>query len=409
MHGDWQLWARDDQLPQGEDWTTWLVLGGRGAGKTRAGAEWVRAQALGLYPFASEPAMRIALIGETLGDVRSVMIEGVSGLLAVHGADERPRFEPSKRQLTWPATGAVAQMFSAEDPESLRGPQFHAAWLDELAKYPHPQRVWDMLQFGLRLGEMPQQVVTTTPRPISLLKELLVAPKTVVSRAPTAANTANLAPAFLEGIVARYRGTRLGRQELDAEILEDRPDALWPRALIEQSRAQRPPPLERIVVAVDPPVTSHKRSDACGLVVAGRAGDRAYVLADATLEQARPAAWARAAVVAYHRYGADRLVAEVNQGGDMVESVIRQIDATIPIRKVRAARGKWLRAEPVAALYEQGRVAHVGAFPKLEDQMADFGPDGLSGGASPDRVDALVWALTELMLQSRANPRVRSL
>lgn len=368
----------------------------------------MRAMALGEKPLASEPASRIALIGETLGDVRSVMIEGVSGLLAVHKPDERPVFEPSKRQLVW-RNGTIAQMFSAEDPESLRGPQFAAAWLDELAKYPNAQAVWDMLQFGLRIGQAPRQVITTTPRPLPLLKDILAAPGTVMTRAATAANAANLAPTFLERIVGRYGGTRLGRQELDAEILEDRIDALWPRELIEQCRVRQVPPLERIVVAVDPPVTSGKTSDACGIVVAGRAEGRAYVLADLTVAQARPASWARAAARAYHRYGADRLVAEVNQGGDLVESVIRQVDATIAIRKVRASRGKWLRAEPVSALYEQGRVAHAGAFAELEDQMADFGPDGLSGNASPDRVDALVWALTDLMLTSGANPRVRTL
>lgn len=405
----WQAWARIDQLPPGGDWTTWAFLGGRGAGKTRAGAEWVRAMALGESPVAEEPASRIALVGETLGDVRSVMIEGVSGLLAVHDGDERPVFEPSKRQIVWRKTGAIAQMFSAEDPESLRGPQFSAAWLDELAKYPNPGQVWDMLQFGLRLGRAPRQVVTTTPRPVPLLKHILAAPDTVVTKAGTAANAGNLAPSFLERIVARYGGTRLGRQELEAEILEDRPDTLWPRALIEQRRVRQTPPLERIVVAVDPPVTGGARSDACGIVAAGLGTDgRAYVLADLTVEQARPATWARAAVQAYHRFGADRLVAEVNQGGDMVESVIRQSDETIAVRKVRATRGKWLRAEPVSALYEQGRVAHAGAFPELEDQMAAFGPDGLAEGVSPDRLDALVWALTDLMLRDGANPRVRS-
>lgn len=403
---DWGLWARDDQMPPQCGWTTWLALGGRGAGKTRAGAEWVRAQAL---ERGAGEHMRIALVGETLTDVRSIMIEGVSGLLAVHADHERPCYEPSKRKVTW-RNGAVAQIYSADDPDSLRGPQFSHAWLDELAKYPHPERLWDMLQFALRLGRRPRQVVTTTPRPIPLLKQLLEDSNAVVSRAATAVNAANLAPTFLESIVGRYRGTRLGRQELDAEILEDRPDSLWPRVIVERARVGQPPALNRIVVAVDPPVTSGKHSDACGIVVAGRGEDsRAYVLADVTIERAGPLAWARAAVQTYHRFGADRIVAEVNQGGDLVDSVIRQVEPEIPVRKVRATRGKWLRAEPVAALYEQGRVAHVGAFPELEDQMADFGRDGLSGGASPDRVDALVWALTELMLQGGVSPRVRTL
>ncbi|GBE44284.1 terminase-like family protein [bacterium BMS3Bbin10] len=349
------------------------------------------------------------MIGETLSDVRSIMVEGISGLLAVHADHERPKFEPSKRQITW-ESGAIAQVFSADDPESLRGPQFSHAWCDELAKWRYAQECWDMLQFGLRLGERPRQVVTTTPRPTRLIKQLMDDPSSTVTRAATHRNAANLAPAFLETIVSRYRGTRLGRQELDAEILEDRPDALWPRALLEKCRVSTPPPLERIVVAVDPPVTSGKRSDACGIIVAGLGADeRAYVLRDASLEQAAPLAWARAVVDAYHKVAADRVVAEVNQGGEMVAAMIAQVDGGVPVRMVRATRGKWLRAEPVAALYEQGRVSHVGAFPALEDQMADFGRDGLSGGVSPDRADALVWALSELMLRNNMNPRVRKL
>lgn len=400
---DWQLWARDDQLPPQGPWLTWLLLGGRGAGKTRAGAEWVRLVAL------DNSDARIALIGETLGDARSVMVEGVSGLLAVHGDHERPNYEPSKKLVTW-KNGAVAQLFSAEDPESLRGPQFSHGWLDETAKWRYPDQTFDMLQFGLRLGKRPQQVVTTTPRPVPLLKRLLEEKTTAVSKAATAMNAVNLAPSFLETVIGRYKGTRLGRQELDAEMLEDRVDALWPRALIEQCRVNAAPELERIVVAVDPPVTSNKHSDACGIIVAGRAADgKAYVIRDATLERAAPSEWARAVASAYHRADADRVVAEVNQGGELVAAMIAQVDASMPVRMVRATRGKWLRAEPVAALYEQGRVAHVGAFPELEDQMADFGRDGLSGNASPDRVDALVWAITELMLTQNVSPRVRTL
>jgi phage terminase large subunit-like protein len=406
---DFQLWARDDQLPPasaagGEAWTTCLMLGGRGAGKTRAGAEWVRAMVGGSD--LSAPAMRVALVGETLADARAVMVEGVSGLLAVHPPDARPLFEPSKRQITWP-NGAIAQLFSADDPESLRGPQFSAAWCDELCKWRRPEETWDMLQFGLRLGTSPRQVVTTTPRPTKLLKTLLIDPLTAVSRVSTVANEANLAPGFLGAIVGRYRGTRLGRQELDAELLEDRPDALWPRDLIERARVRVAPEMRRAVVAADPPASSGPHADTCGIVVAGMGVDgRAYVLADRTRERASPLEWARAVVLAYRRFAADRIVAEVNQGGDLVETVIRQIDASVPVRSVRAKRGKWLRAEPVAALYEQGRVAHVGTFPELEDEMSDFGPEGLSGGASPDRVDALVWALTDLMLRGQAEPRI---
>jgi phage terminase large subunit-like protein len=405
---DFELWARDDQLPPdasqgGGDWTTWLMLGGRGAGKTRAGAEWVRA-------FARDEggaAARIALIGETLADARSVMVEGVSGLLAVHPPEARPLYEPSKRQVTF-ASGAVAQIFSADDPDSLRGPQFSAAWCDELCKWRKPGEAWDMLQFALRLGMRPRQVVTTTPRPTKLLKALLADPLTAVTRVSTHANEANLAPSFLEAIVGRYRGTRLGRQELDAEILEDRADALWPRALIERARVRVAPELRRIVVAVDPPAASGPQADACGIVVAGVSEEgRGYVLADCTRGQASPLAWARAVVRAYRRFAADRVVAEVNQGGELVEAVLRQIDPSVPVRAVRAMRGKFLRAEPVAALYEQGRVSHVGTLPELEDEMADFGPDGLSGGGSPDRVDALVWALTDLMLRAPSAPRIR--
>jgi phage terminase large subunit-like protein len=403
-----ELWAREDQLPPeraqgGRDWTIWLMLGGRGAGKTRAGAEWVRS----IAEERAETPPRIALIGETLVQTRSVMVQGVSGLLSVHPPEARPNFEPSKRQITWPS-GAVAQLFSAEDPESLRGPQFTHAWCDELGKWAKPEEAWAMLQFGLRLGEAPRQVVTTTPRPIPLIKALLADPLAAVSRVATSANAANLAPTFLEAIVARYRGTRLGRQELDAELLEDRPDALFPRAVIEACRVRTAPELRRIVVAVDPPASSGPHADACGIIVAGLGGDgRAYVLADRTVEQARPLDWARAVVRAYRRFEADRIVVETNQGGDLVEAVLRQVDARVPVRPVRAMRGKWLRAEPVAALYEQGRVAHVGCFPALEDEMCDFGPDGLSGGRSPDRVDALVWALTDLLLRTPAEPRVR--
>ena len=413
LHYDFEIWARDDQLPpasseDGASWTTWLMLGGRGAGKTRAGAEWVRAHARAL------PEARIALIGETLADARTVMVEGVSGLLAVHPPGARPLFEPSKRQVTWPC-GAVAHLFSAEDPESLRGPQFTAAWADELGKWRRPQETWDMLQFGLRLGDAPRQVVTTTPRPIPLIKALLSDARTVVTRVATSANAANLAPSFLEAIVGRYRGTRLGRQELDAELLEDREDSLWPRALIERHRVAVAPELSRVVVAVDPPASSGARADACGIVVAGRAAawpgqdTRAFVLADETVEGARPLDWARAVIAAYRRFEADRIVVEVNQGGELVETVLRQVDASVPVRAVRASRGKVLRAEPVAALYERGVVSHVGMLPALEDEMCDFGLDGLSGGSSPDRVDALVWALTELCLRSAGEPRVRAL
>ncbi len=409
----WDIFAHEHQVPphlapNGQPWLTWLLIGGRGAGKTRAGAEWVRAQALGLVPLAREPIGNIALVGETEHDVREVMVEGVSGLLAVHRRDERPVWTPSRRRLEW-RNGAVAYAFSAEDPESLRGPQFGCAWSDEMAKWRHAQATFDMLQFGLRLGHQPRQLITTTPRPTALIKRLMLEPTSVVTRAGTQANAYHLAPTFLKGVLARYKDTRLGRQELDGEIIEDRPDALWSRTLIENCRVGEAPPLERIVVAVDPPATSGKRADACGLVAAGITCDGAiYVIADETVSQATPAMWAAKAIALWRRLEADALVAEVNQGGEMVRSVINEVDAGVPVVPVRAHRGKYLRAEPVATLYEQGRVKHAGTFPVLEDEMCDFGPSGLLSGRSPDRLDALVWAIASLTFTARAQPRVRS-
>ncbi len=405
---DFDAFAHPYQLPppraaNGEDWKTWLLIGGRGAGKTRAGAQWVRSLAL------ARPGSRIALVGETFADVRDVMIEGESGLLAIHAGIERPLWQPSRRRLEW-KNGAIAQVFSAEDPESLRGPQFSAAWADELAKWRHAEATFDMLQFGLRLGERPRQVITTTPRPLPLLRRLLADPANAVTRASTRDNAFNLAPGFLDTVLARYAGTRLGRQEIDGEIVDDRPDALWSRALIESGRVAQAPPLARIVVAVDPPVSARDGADACGLVAAGRAPDGTlYILADETAGGLSPAGWAARAIALWRRLQADALVVEVNQGGDMVRAVIAQADPCVPVTAVRANRGKWLRAEPVAALYEQGRVKHAGVFAALEDEMCDFGLDGLSGGRSPDRLDALVWAVTALTFEARGEPRVRGL
>ena len=387
------------------------VVGGRGAGKTRAGAEWVRGIVAGRPDFAAAPVKRIALVGETLADTREVMIEGPSGILRVHPPGERPVWEPSRRRLVW-NNGAVAYAFSADDPEQLRGPQFEAAWCDELGKWRRAEAAFDMLQFGLRLGAQPRQVITTTPRPTALLKKLLADPLTVVSRARTAANARNLAPTFLTRIAARYDGTRLGRQELDGEILEDLPGALFPRARIEAARIarERVPPLRRIVVAVDPPASSRAGSDACGIVAAGLgAEERLYVLADESAACLSPLEWASRAIALYRRLEADRIVVEVNQGGEMARAVIAEVDASVPVVEVRATRGKVLRAEPVAALYEQGRVSHAGVFTALEEEMAAFGPDGLSNGRSPDRVDALVWAITALALAHEAVPKLRRL
>jgi phage terminase large subunit-like protein len=313
----------------------------------------------------------------------------------------------SRQQLVWP-NGAIAQMFSAEDPDGLRGPQFHAAWCDEICKWRHAERTWDMLQFALRLGPAPRQVVTTTPRPIPLLARIIEDAATVTDRAPSEENKEHLSPLFLAEMRRRYAGTALGRQELDGELIEETAGALWRQDWIDEQRVATAPELERIVVAVDPPVTATASSDACGLIVAGIGPDRrAYVIADRTLQGREPAAWARAAVAAYRDFAADRIIAEVNQGGDLVDSVIRQVDPNVPIGLVRATRGKWVRAEPVAALYAEGRVAHVGELPLLEAQLLAFGVDGLAGGKSPDRLDALVWALTELLLDPRPEPSVR--
>src|SRR5262245_7291818 len=392
----------------GAPWTTWLMLGGRGAGKTRLGAEWVRALAHGTRPYASERSLQIALVGQTEHDV---MIEGPAGLLQISPRSERPQWTATRRRLEWP-NGAVAFAFSAEDPEQLRGPQVDAAWCDELAKWHYVDATFDMLQFGLRLGPRPRQLITTTPRPIPLIKRLIADPRTAVTRASTHANGAHLSPAFLAEVLARYAGTRLGRQEIDGEIIEDRADALWTRAIIEASRVSSAPALLRIVIGVDPPGSARPGADACGIVAAGIAeNDRIYVLEDASVQGLAPGGWAMKAVALFKRLNADALVAEVNQGGDMVRAVLEQVDCSIPLRTVRATRGKWLRAEPIAMLYQQGRVKHVDPpLVALEDEMCDFGVAGLSSGGSPDRLDALVWAVTELTARAaRREPRVRGL
>lgn len=412
-----EFWAAPHQRPPEGDWRTWVCLGGRGAGKTRAGAEWVRAQVEGARPHDAGRARRVALVAETYDQARDVMVFGDSGLMACAPPDRRPAWEATRRRLVWP-NGAVAQCFSASDPEALRGPQFDAAWCDELAKWPKAAETWDMLQFALRLGDHPRQLVTTTPRAQDTLKAILRAPSTVMTHAATEANRAWLAPSFLTEIRARYQGTSLARQELDGELLEDAEGTLWPLALLQGLRAPRPDRFSRVVVAVDPAVSAHAGSDLCGIVVVGAVtegppGDwRAWVLEDASLRASSPSAWARAALEARARHNADRIVAEVNQGGNLVAEVLRQIDPLVPFRALHASRGKLARAEPVAALYEQGRVFHAPGLAALEDQMMQMTAQGYRGAGSPDRVDALVWALHELILgpaARHARPMVRTL
>lgn len=361
-----------------------------------------------MHPTASNG--RLALVADTIHDAREIMVDGVSGILALPYMDaaQRPKHEPSRQRLVWP-NGVIAQYFSAEDPDSLRGVQFSHAWIDELCKFRYAEKVWDMLQFGLRLGTRPRQVVTTTPRPSSLLKKLMARDDTITSVMRTFDNKDNLPPAFFDRIVKQYEGTRLGRQELDGEILNSNENALWSRAQLEQLRIPDAPGLQRIVVAVDPAVSANRTSDECGIVVAGIDGQGAvYILADRTVARAKPTAWAGTVIAAFHEFDADRVVAEVNQGGDLVSSLIAQLDASVPVRTVHASRGKWLRAEPVAALYEQKRVRHVGAFPALEDQMCEF--DASLAGNSFDRVDALVWACTDLVLRNKPNtPKIHKL
>jgi phage terminase large subunit-like protein len=412
-----EFWALPHQIAPDGAWRTWVIMGGRGAGKTRAGAEWVRGQVEGAGPADPGRARRVALVGETVDQVREVMIFGESGIMACAPPDRRPIWEAGRKRLLWP-NGAVAQVISAHDPESLRGPQFDAAWADELAKWPKAQETWDMLQFALRLGPMPQAVVTTTPRNVACLKAVLKHPSTVVSHAPTEANRANLAASFLHEMEARYGGTRRGMEELEGLLVEDAEGALWTRAMIEAAAGGEPAGLSRIVVAVDPPGGTGAGADECGIVVVGARLEgppqewRAVVLEDASVQGLGAAGWAEAAVAAFRRHGADRMVAEANMGGDMVAAVIRQQDAFLPLTLVHASKGKSARAEPIAALYEQGRVRHLPGLARLEAQMGMMTRGGFVGQGSPDRVDALVWALTELMVDRAAawrRPQVRSL
>ena len=411
-----EFWAMPHQVAPAGDWRSWVVLGGRGAGKTRAGAEWVRSQVEGARPLDPGRARRVALVGETYEQVLKVMIEGESGLIACAPPDRVPVWQATRRRLVWP-NGAEAHCYSANDAQALRGPQFDAAWADELAKWPDAEATWDMLQFALRLGDGPRAVVTTTPRDVAVLKAVLARPTTVRTHAPTEANRAYLAESFLREVRDRYAGTRLGRQELDGELLEATEGAFWSHGQLKSCRGAVPDAFDRVVIGVDPAVSSAKASDETGIVVVGVAASgrpqdwRAWVLEDCSLGAATPAVWAEAVASAYARWGADRVVAEGNQGGEMIEAVLRQVAPHVSYRKVTARKGKGARAEPIAALYERGRVRHARGLAALEDQMCRMGVRGYAGPASPDRVDALVWALWAAMIEPsvRGAPTIRQL
>ena len=395
---DWQFWARPDQLPPAEPWTTWLLSAGRGFGKTRTGAEFVRSK------IENGDWRRVALVGRTTADTRDVMVEGEAGLLAVSPGWFRPIYKPAIRRMVWP-NGAIATTYSADQPNLLRGPSHDGAWCDELAAWRYPE-AWDNLQLGLRLGDNPQAVVTTTPKVTKLYKAVLADPATAKTGGSTYDNLGNLARSFINTIIRKYEGTRLGRQELLAQLLEDNPGALWTRVLVEKSRITKVPELRRIVVAIDPEGVSTQDSAETGIIAAG-VGMCAckgieelhgFLLEDATL-RATPLKWANQAIALFRKYQGDRIVAETNNGGEMVETTLRTIDARIPYRAIHASRGKQARAEPVASLYEQGKVHHVGTFAELEDQLCDWVPG--EGLPSPDRMDAMVWAFTELMLSGQ--------
>lgn len=383
---NWQFWGRENQQTPPGEWDTWLLLAGRGFGKTRTGAEWV------ISEVKAERRGRIALLGRTAADVRDVLVEGESGILAKSPSWFRPKYEPGNRRLTWP-NGAIATTFSAEEPDALRGPQHDGAWADELAAYRYPE-AWDNLQFGLRLGDNPRAVATTTPKPVKLVRELIKDPRSYITRGSTFVNIGNLAPKFLRTVVAKYAGTRLGRQELNAELLEDTPGALWTTRLLEKTRVTTLPPLVRIGIGVDPSISNEEGSNETGIVAAGVAENgHGYTLEDTSLS-GTPREWAKEVIATFHKHKADFIVVEVNQGGDMVEHTIRSVEGgeRLPIIKVHASRGKYTRAEPISAIYEQEQWHHVGYFAELESQMTTWVP----GDDSPDRMDALVWVATQL-------------
>jgi phage terminase large subunit-like protein len=397
---DWEgEFARETQLVPPGSWSTWVINAGRGFGKTRTGAENVRRWA------EENPGCRIAIVARTSSDVRDVMVEGESGILEICPPWNRPHYEPSKRRITWPPDDrgrrSIATTFSADEPDLLRGPQFHFAWADELASWRFLKESWDNLQLGLRLGDDPRGIVTTTPKPIKLLRDLMADPTTVVTGGSTYDNRANLAPSFFDNITRLYEGTSVGRQELYAQLLDQAEGSLWQRTDIDANRVEASPDLQRVVVAIDPAVSANEQSDETGIVVAGsievangrRSQQHFYVLDDGS-GRYRPSAWGTRALQLHEKWISDRIIGEVNNGGDMVEETLRTLDPDVPYKAVHASRGKQARAEPVAALYEQGRVHHVGIFDDLEDQLCNWVP--LSNQRSPDRLDALVWAISEL-------------
>lgn len=405
----WDYSARAEQLPPPGDWRIWMIMAGRGFGKTRSGAEWVRMIA------DSHPEARIALVSSSLAEARAVMVEGESGILAICRPGHKPHYEPSLHRIRF-NSGAQAQLFSAAEPESLRGPQHSHAWCDEIGKWPlaheRATRCWDNLLLGLRIGEHPRIAVTTTPRAVPLVQRLVAqadSGEVVISRGSTVDNAEHLAKRFIDAIASEFGGTQLARQEIHGELLDDIEGALWTRSMLEHAREHEPlPETVRMVVAIDPPASSG--GDECGIIVASLGADGiARVMADCSIDGAAPARWAQRVADAAHEWNADRVIAEANQGGDMVESVLRAADQALPVKLVHATRGKVARAEPVAALYAAGRVRHAGMFARLEDQLCGLlvGGTYAGPGRSPDRADALVWALTELLLGRKLSPSVR--
>lgn len=396
----WRDIARPEQLMPEGDWFTWAFIAGRGAGKTRSAAE-------AIIEVAKTPNLRIALVGRNPADVRDVMVEGDSGILAC-ARGLAIEYEPSKSRLTFP-NGTKAYIYSAEVPSKLRGPQHHFAWADELSSWNDAHKgdsvdtAWNNLVLGLRLGQKPRVIVTTTPKNNRLTKTIMARPSTVVTKGSTYDNLKNLAPVFREQVLSSYEGTRIGRQELLGELLEDIEGALWTNTILEDCLVDSVPDMARIVVAIDPSGGDADGNDEQGIIVAGQGVDGFYYVLDDRSCKLSPQGWASRAVAAYHEYEADKLVAEKNFGGDMVEAIIRQVDSKVPFKMVTASRGKTQRAEPIAALYEQGKVKHVKGLERLETQMTNWTP---SDGTSPDRMDAMVWALTELALGRKTVPDI---